>query len=134
MVMTLVFPDSLSRTSPRTAPSTKDVSLPTNVSITELPPTWNPLSPISQDTTLAFAVPSHEAAIFLDSIQELPNNDEEPSEHYEYESSQESRRWVLKASKSGGDPAKGTLRLSAMNTWTGFVDLIKVNWVTLELD
>lgn len=126
MVMTLVFPDSLSNTSPRTAPLGNEVSIPKNSSIKQLPTTWNPLSPISQDTTLAFAVPCSEASDFLASIQELPN---EPIHETRGGSNdagvQEAKSWVMRAAKKGGLPTQSTMRRSAANFWTGFVDLIK---------
>lgn len=130
MVMTLVFPDSLSNTSPRTAPSAMDVAIPPNSSVKILPPTWNPLSLISQDTTLAFAVSADEASDFLDSIQELPNKKALPEENAGVNdgASAESNKWAVKAARNGGNPAQATMRLSATNTWTGFVDLIKVSW------
>ena len=129
MVVTLVFPDSLSNTFPRTAPLAHEVSIPDNSSVKSLPPTWNPLSPISQDTTLAFAVPSNEASDFLASIQELPNLPaaEEAQEVHNEGGMPEPKSWVMKAVKNGGRPAQGTMRRSAANFWTGFVDLVKVS-------
>ncbi|KAK3173770.1 3-hydroxy-3-methylglutaryl-coenzyme A (HMG-CoA) reductase isozyme [Lepraria neglecta] len=126
-VMTLVFPDSLSNTFPRTAPLAHEVSIPDNSSIKSLPPTWNPLSPISQDTTLAFAVPFNEASDFLASIQELPNiavSDKTQGERNE-DVTPEPKSWVMKAAKNGGHATRGTMHRSAANFWTGFVDLIK---------
>ena len=136
MVVTLVFPDSLSRTSPWNAPSTEEVAISANSSVKRLPSTWNPLSPISQDTTLAFAVPSTDAANFLSSIQELPNQKEVESEGYDGVSILEAEKWVMRGAKNGSDAAQPTMRLSAKNTWSGFVDLVKVGcifWVRTSI-
>ena len=128
MLMTLVFPDSLSNTFPRNAPLEREISIPSNSSVKTLPTTWNPLSPISQDTALAFAVPYDEAPGFLASIQELPNiaAAQEIDATDARDSPEGSRSWVMKAAKNG-HPSRGTLRLSAANAWIGFVDLIKVS-------
>jgi len=139
MIMTLVFPDSLSNTSPRTAPLGDEVSIPNNNSIQQLPTTWNPLSPISQDTTLAFAVPRDQASDFLASIQELPNESSRRRRRASDAGVQEPSSWVMRAAKNGGQPTRGTMRLWATNFWTGFVDLIKVHcsdllWLMLQLN
>ena len=128
MVMTLVFPDSLSTSSPRTAPLANQVSIPANSSVKNLPTTWNPLSPISQDTTLAFAVPSNEASDFLASVQEIPHRPDLPREEGDCDRGvvQKSNVWVVKAAKNGRNSAQVIRGFSAANTWTSFVDLIKV--------
>ena len=127
--MTLVFPDSLSNTFPRNTPVAREVSIPSNSSVKTLPTTWNPLSPISQDTALAFAVPYDEAPQFLASVQELPNiaaaQDSSGKDNGDMPDNR--RSWVMKAAKNG-HPSRGTLRHSAASAWVGFVDLIKVSW------
>ena len=129
MLMTLVFPDSLSNTFPRNAPVAREVSIPSNSSVKTLPTTWNPLSPISQDTALAFAVPYDEAPGFLASIQELPNiaAAQEIGGKEAGDTPEDRRSWVMRAAKNG-HPSRGTLRHSAASAWIGFVDLIKVSW------
>ena len=128
MLMTLVFPDSLSNTFPRNAPGAREVSIPSNSSVKTLPTTWNPLSPFSQDTALAFAVPYEEAPGFLASIQELPNiaAAQDIGGNDTGDKPEDSRSWVMKAAKNG-HPSRGRLRHSAANAWIGFVDLIKVS-------
>lgn len=128
MVMTLVFPDSLSDSSPRTAPSADHIYIPANSSVRNLPTTWNPLSPISQDTTLAFAAPSSEASDFLTSIQEISHRPDFQGEEGAYDDVPAPRLspWVVKAAKNGRHSAQATMSFSAANTWTSFVDLIKV--------
>lgn len=128
MVMTLVFPDSLSSSSPRTAPLAGQISIPANSSARNLPTTWNPLSPISQDTTLAFAVPSNEASDFLASVQEISHTPEMQREGDVYDdgATQKPNVWVVKAAKDGRNSAQASMGVSAANTWTSFVDLLKV--------
>ena len=130
MVVTLVFPDSLSDSSPRTAPLADQIYIPANSSVINLPPTWNPLSPISQDTTLAFAVPSNEASDFLASVQEISHRQNLQGEEgaYDVVAAQRPNAWVVKAAKNGRHSAQATMGVSAANTWTSFVDLIKVCW------
>lgn len=131
MVVTLVFPDSLSSTSPRNAPSVEEVAIPPNSSVEHLPSSWNPLSPISQDTTLAFAVPSDEAGNFLDSIREIPSKRGSNGEGYEDILSLEAETWVMRGGKNSSNPSQHTIRLSARNTWIDFVDLVKVYYMPL---
>lgn len=135
MVMTLVFPDSLSNSSPRTAPLADQVSIPANSSVRNLPTTWNPLSPISQDTTLAFAVPSNEASGFLASVQEISHRPDlqEKEGPYDGGATRKPNVWVVKAAKNGRHSAQPTMGVSAANTWTSFVDLIKVFLVSSTL-
>lgn len=128
MIMTLVFPDSLSSSSPRTAPLANQISIPANSSVSNLPTTWNPLSPISQDTTLAFAVPSDEAADFLASVQEIPHRSDLQGEEGAYDGipTEKANAWVVKAAKLGRHSGHARMGVSAANTWTSFVDLLKV--------
>ena len=128
MVLTLVFPDSLSDSSPRTAPLANQIYIPANSSVTSLPTTWNPLSPISQDTTLAFSVPIDEASDFLASVQEIPLGPDLQGVIGAYDdwSAQRPNAWVVKNTKNGRQSAQATMGVSAANTWTSFIDLIKV--------
>ena len=128
MVMTLVFPDSLSNSSPRTAPLADQIHIPANSSVRSLPTTWNPLSPISQDTTLAFAVPYGEASDFLASVQEISHRPGLQGEEGAFDAGamQGPNAWVVKAAKNGRHSAPATMGVSAAETWTSFVDLIKV--------
>ena len=128
MVMTLVFPDSLSHSSLRTAPLADHIFLPANSSVSHLPTTWNPLSPISQDTALAFAVPSTEASEFLASVQEISYRPDVQEDEVPYNAvpMRQPNTWIVKAAKNSRNPAQATMGVSATNTWTSFVDLIKV--------
>lgn len=123
--MTFVFPDSLSNRSPRTAPPVDAVPIPSNSSVQFLPPTSNPLSPISQDTTLVFGVPFNEAPEFLAAVQEIPNpgaQREEKSAGLDYEE----RKWITKVGKSNGYGTDRSFRGWAANAWTELLDLVKV--------
>ena len=119
-LMTLVFPKSLSTNSPQTAPLANAVPVPNDTSVRSLPSTSNPFSPISQDTPLAFSVPFHEAAAFIDGILEIPEDTKSSRENREA-----GRKWVIKASKNSGNGSTRNLRTWAANAWTGFVDLLK---------
>ena len=119
--MTLVFPKSLSNNSPQTAPLAHAVPLPNDTSVRCLPSTSNPFSPISQDTTLAFSVPFHVAAAFIDGVLEIPEDTSSRPENRE-----EGRKWVIKALRNSGNGSARSLRRWAVNAWTGFVDLLKV--------
>ena len=137
MVMTLVFPDSLSDSSPRTAPSADHIYIPANSSVRKLPTTWNPLSPISQDTTLAFGAPANETSDFLTSVQEISHRPGFQGEEGASDDGPAPRPnpWIVKAAKNGRHSAQATMSVSAANTWTSFVDLIKVGvvWLTMLL-
>ena len=128
--MTLVFPDSLPNVYPRTAPLALEVPLPNNTTAHSLPTTLNPLSPISQDTTLAFSVPFGEAADFLDTVKELPNGAISGQEHDE-ENTRNRKSWVIKTMRKDRQASPSTLRSWASNAWTGLLDLLKV-WQALH--
>lgn len=124
-LLTFVFPDSLSNSSPQTAPPVDAVPIPSNSSVQVLPSTSNPLSAISQDTTLVFAVPFSEAPDFLAAVQEIPNpgsqgKDESAGVAYE------DKKWITKAGKGHGHGIDGSFRGWATNAWTEFLDLVKV--------
>jgi len=123
--MTFVFPDSLSNSSPQTAPPVDAVPIPSNSSVQILPPTSNPLSPISQDTTLVFAVPFTEAPEFLAAVQEIPNpgaQTDEKNVGLDYGG----KKWITKIGKGNGHRTNGTFRGWTANAWTEFLDLVKV--------
>ena len=114
--MTLVFPNSLSHTSPHTAPEADSIPVPPNSSVQPLPSTSNPFSPISQDTSLAYSVPWDQAGSFLKGIKEIPEEAKLGAEG--------SRVWITKAPKNS--TAQRSLRNWTSNAWTEFVDLLKV--------
>lgn len=135
-LLTFVFPDSLAANSPQTAPLSEAIPLPQNLSVTALPPTSNPLAPISQDSALAFSVPYIQAPEFLAKAQELPNastvpNSESARHGHEAEPLKEQKIWIMKAAKADA-LSTGSMRHWATNAWTEFVDLLK-NAETLDI-
>ncbi|KAI9877346.1 MAG: 3-hydroxy-3-methylglutaryl-coenzyme A (HMG-CoA) reductase isozyme [Pleopsidium flavum] len=124
-LMTFVFPGSLSNNSPQTAPPVDAVPIPGNCSARALPSTSNPLSPISQDTTLVFSVPFNEASELLAAVQEIPK----PGglvEGKNPEATHEEKKWIMKVAKASGYSSDGTFRSWAVNAWAELLDLIKV--------
>jgi len=120
----LVFPHSSSNTFPRTAPQPEEISIPNNTSANLLPNTPNSLSPISQDTSLAFSVPYVEASRFLVAIQEVPNGALLNNESQDLDTHRP-LVWVMEAVKST-EQSPRSMTSWAVNAWTRFVDLIKV--------
>lgn len=118
-LLTFVFPDSQSPSSPQTAPLSHTVPLPQNLSITTLPSTSNPLAAISQDSALAYCLPYAQAPEFLAQAQEIPNAGvaETDKDH-----KGEQKLWIMRAAKA---PGSGSVRRWISNAWTGFVDLLK---------
>lgn len=120
VLVTLVFPDSSAINS---APS--QIATPTNVSATLLPSSFNSFSTISHDTSLAYAIPYTEAADFLLAMQEISApKDASESHGSQAEGTLEEKKWIMKAAKSGTAP--GGIRNWAYDSWTSFVDLLKV--------
>ena len=126
-IMTLVFPDSLSNASPRRAPSIGEIALFPNSSVQQLPSTWNPLSPLSQDTSLAFAVPSGEAAEFLRSIQEIPTKEWTHPGFYDGVSAPKPEIWVIRSGDIDGKAEQRSTRDYVRHRWIAFVDLVKAS-------
>ncbi|KAL3422175.1 3-hydroxy-3-methylglutaryl-coenzyme A reductase [Phlyctema vagabunda] len=134
-LLTFVFPDSLAANSPQTAPLAETIPLPQNLSITALPSTSNPLSPISQDSALAFSVPYSQAPEFLARAQEIPNapsvaDGKATRSAQEAELLEEQKMWIMKAAKAR--VTERSIKNWGMNAWTEFVDLLK-NAETLDI-
>ena len=117
--MTLVFPDSSAINS---APSLKAVSVPGNVSAEHLPSSSSSFSTIMQDTQLAYSVPYDEAADFLMAIREMPAPEDASQSH---EGTREKKKWIMKAAKT--KPVPGGVRSWARESWSSFVDVLKVS-------
>lgn len=135
-LLTFVFPDSLSDSSPQTAPHAHTVPLPHNLSIRALPCTSNAFSPLSQDSALAFSIPFDQAPEFLASAQEIPNggievDDDKARAGLEADTIQERKVWIMKAARAPDISGK-SIRKWASNAWTEFVDLLK-NAQTLDI-
>ncbi|KAI9672360.1 MAG: 3-hydroxy-3-methylglutaryl-coenzyme A (HMG-CoA) reductase isozyme [Caeruleum heppii] len=136
-LLTFVFPDSSSPHAAHTAPPAHDVPTPDHLPVTPLPSTSNPLSPISQDSTLAFSIPCADAPEFLSLVQELPNRSDSSRATSAYEerlvdARSEERKWIMKAAKGDATDSRGSFRKWASNAWTEFVDLLK-NAETLDI-
>jgi hydroxymethylglutaryl-CoA reductase (NADPH) len=101
------------------------VPIPSDLTVELLPSTSNPFSPLSQDTTLAFAAKWDEASEFLDRLQNIP-------ERLDSSSDKDDRVWVLKDNKANINTSQSALRNWATNAWTEFVDLLK-NAETLDI-
>ena len=118
-----MFPGSTSSNSPSIAPVSNAVPIPDNSSAEILPRSTNPLSPISYDTTLAFSVPYSEAPEFLAALQELPAATHVDNAEVDDEQPEKPPKWVMKPTRSAGS---WSLRGWLSNSWTSFVDLLKV--------
>jgi hydroxymethylglutaryl-CoA reductase (NADPH) len=120
-LVTLVFPESSIINS---APSQKAV--PGNVSAELLPSSSNSFSTLSHDTSLAFSIPYTDASDFLVAMQEISApEDATESQGSVKEGTREDKKWMMKASKNANSP--GGVRSWARESWTSFVDLLKVH-------
>lgn len=130
-LLTFVFPDS-SPSSPQSAPPAHHVSISESSSAKMLPPSSNPLSTISHDTTLAYSLPFLEAPGFLESVQEIAAVDEDLNgRHIPGDGTLEERKWIMKAVKNTTNKAGGFISWSR-DAWIAFLDLIK-NAETLDI-
>lgn len=112
--------------SPKTAPKPSQIRTPSNASAKVLPCSSNPLSPISQDSTIAYSLPFSKAPAFLAASQEIPvSADISQSRFLDDGRSREEKMWIMKAARNAAN-GTGGLRNWAKNAWTDFVDLIKV--------
>ncbi|KAI1772907.1 hydroxymethylglutaryl-coenzyme A reductase-domain-containing protein [Hypoxylon cercidicola] len=127
-LVTFVFPESLSHSSPNSAPLIHVVPTPENLSITSLPSTTNPLGAYSQDTALAFALDFHQAPQFAAAAQEIPN-DIPGQETMDTERGREKKMWIMKAARVH---TRSSVVRWFNNSWVEFVDLLK-NAETLDI-
>ncbi|KAI5310869.1 3-hydroxy-3-methylglutaryl-coenzyme A (HMG-CoA) reductase isozyme, partial [Ascosphaera atra] len=97
--------------------STESVRLPANVSVESIPATPNLFAPISQDSSLAFAVPYDQVTDFLRAAQEIPQKDGGEKEG-------EQKKWIMKAARSSTYGSRRALRIWAVDAYSSFVDLI----------
>lgn len=80
---------------------------------------------MSQHDTLAFSLPSEEAPRFLAAIREIPASGEiVDADNETLDDIPEQKRWIMKAAKNADKPF--TLQNWAYDSWTAFVDLLKV--------
>jgi hydroxymethylglutaryl-CoA reductase (NADPH) len=120
--VTLVFPESSIINS---APSQN--ALPRNVSAEILPSSSSHFSTFSHDTSLAFSIPYAETADFLMAMQEIsaPEDAAQPDAS-DIKGTREEKKWMMRASKNGNGPTG--VRNWIVESWTSFVDLLKVRW------
>lgn len=129
-LLTYIFPESLSDSSPKTAPPVSAVPIPENVSATVLPSTPNPLGSYSQDSSLAFAVPFANAPDFTLTAREIPNDVAgQGSPRITEEHGREHKLWIMKAA---GAQNRSTIVRWLKNGWVEFLDLLK-NAETLDI-
>ncbi|KAE9963878.1 hypothetical protein BLS_008841 [Venturia inaequalis] len=130
-LITFVFPNSVSST-PQTAPQPKSVPTPPNSTASVLPCSTNPLSQISQDTTLAYSMPFEEAPSFLHASKEIPVSKDASQVRYLNDGTfEEEKKWIMKAAKNAAR-ASGGVSLWLRNAWIDFLDLLK-NAETLDI-
>lgn len=122
-LMTLVFPDSIHDGVQVVAPNRQTITSASNTTFDVLPASKNLLSPISQETTLAFAVPYVTSGDFLSSIQELPVFQ---GPVLAEETLDEQQAWIMSAKQNGGDGARRSFKNRTHDAWTAFTDLLKV--------
>ena len=115
---TFVFPDSHTATS-QLAPLAEAIPFPDNLTLTELPTTPNIISSISQDSVLAFTVPFDQISEFLKAAQEIPDRTQASN-------GQEEKMWLMKAARHNGHGLRRSIRAVFVDSWTSFVDLVKV--------
>lgn len=127
-LVTLAFPDAGANVSPNALLQT--LSLPKDTSIEVMPSSENILSPISSDATLAFSMPFHETAQFLESVKEIPALVDVSTQEDGSDDEPEQKMWLMKSSKVAGD-STGLVDW-AKNSWTAFIDLVK-NAETLDI-
>lgn len=122
-MISLTFGDSyLSGAASEAAPLAQAVPIPSDSQAEILPPRS---SGVSQDDTLAFSLPSEEAPRFLAAIREIPASGETvEADNETLDDIPEQKRWIMKAAKNADKPF--TLQNWANDSWTAFVDLLKV--------
>lgn len=124
-LITLVFPESSTVNS---APSQN--SVPSNVSVEVLPSSSSSFSTLSQDTSLAYSIPYSEASDFLMAMQEISAPaDVADVQGSDKEGNREEKKWMMRASKNGNAP--GGVRNWINDSWTSFVDLLKVRSLSI---
>jgi hydroxymethylglutaryl-CoA reductase (NADPH) len=126
-LVTLAFPDAGASVSPNAL--LQNLSLPKGSSIEVMPSSENILSTISSDTALAFSMPYHETAQFLESVKEIPAVVDVSAQDDGSDDELEQKMWLMKSSKVA---SSGSLVDWAKNSWTAFLDLVK-NAETLDI-
>ncbi|KAF2481285.1 hmg1, hmg-CoA reductase [Neohortaea acidophila] len=131
-LITLAFQDSVSSGIPNTAPSAQTIILPAGGRAESLPSSANILSPLSSDSTLAFAMPYSTAAQFIEGAREIVPSPKTIISELEDGSDDEKERklWLIKTGKKSA--SSGGIFQWFIDSWASFLDLIK-NAETLDI-
>lgn len=126
MLMTLVFPDPPLTGVAASVPEPRSITKIANTSVDLLPSSKNFLSPITSETTMAFAVPFSGTADFIRSVKELPA----PKLEGKYRKLEdgplgEEKRWIMSAVKGEVVSAQRSFKRRFADAWVAFVDLLK---------
>lgn len=97
-----------------------------NNTATLLPSSKNLLTPISQEKTLAIAVPYQTASQLIDSVRELPSP-QNGKVTDAYGNAVEGKRWMMSAVRGDAAGQQRTFTKRMADAWTAFVDLLKVS-------
>lgn len=120
-LITLVFPESSTINSAPSQPS-----VPTNVSVERIPSSSSSFSTLSPDTSFAYALPYAEASDFLKAMHEISAPaDVADAQGSDKEGTREVKKWMMRASRNAS--AAGGVRNWIEESWTSFVDLLKVH-------
>jgi hydroxymethylglutaryl-CoA reductase (NADPH) len=120
VLVTLVFPESGTINN---APTQRNI--PSNVSARLLPSSSNSFLTIAHDSSLAFAVPYTQTPDFLMAMQEISAPEDATESHgSQQEGTDEEKKWIMKAARGGNAPSG--IRSWVQESWTSFVDLLKV--------
>lgn len=93
-----------------------------------LPSSSSSFSTFLHDTSLAFSIPYAEAADFLMAMQEISAPEVvAETQGSEQEGTREEKKWMMRASKNGN--ASSGVHNWLRESWTSFVDLLKVCWL-----
>lgn len=100
-----------------------------NSSIHLLPSSKHLLSPVSQESTLAFSIPFEKGSEFVSSIRELSAEKKagkRQASDKDDTTPREEKRWIMGAAKGDVNGHQRTFIRRAHDAWTAFVDLLKV--------
>ena len=122
-LLTLVFPETVFDGEPVPIPQKATLSSLANTTSLALPSSKNLLSPISQETTLAYSTSYESAEDFLSSVQELSIDQNDKISRAS--GSSDGLRWVLSA-KRASTSLQRSFKRRVLDAWTAFVDLLKV--------
>lgn len=106
-------------------PQQSAVSSVANGTSKSLPSSKNLLSPISQETTLAYSIPLDHAGDFISSLHEFTVDDDDNEMENDLIQTSRDLRWIMSATREGNGSQR-TFRRRVSDAWIAFVDLLKV--------